>query len=402
MSKQSFYKIIASPRHQRNILTKILHNPKKRQVIISILSIYTLVGGLVAFTMFSKTEQPAIAYEPALISSTIQLDQDKEFEVGDTVKVNITLQNTSSEQSINDIDLELQSTKDIIKWNKVEYTNQSKLPKNFVVEKNHAKLDLLSSGERTEYLVSGTLSDNQIPLSTVIGKITFTNQEGLQTHTTNKILVTAKEQKVAINNTLELKSNKNAYKLNEKISLTLASKGDFDTTNLQNTVGKIYITNKATKEIVRDDTCTIDETNTCVDEVEGLPVGRYSMIFIDKDEVKYSLISQFEILGQNEEFQPDGNATLSFPFGEKSVNGVVAIYAQKVVSLNNVIQQSDNCKFEVLKDGNVVASINAKVDSDGTCHSMLSATQVPDDGIYTIRLGGTNKQKEISIVKKIR
>jgi hypothetical protein len=95
MSRNSFYKIIASPRHQRNILAKILHNPKKRQVIVSILSIYTLVGSLVAFTMFSRTEKPATAYEPALISATIELREDKEFVIGDTINVNLTLQNTA-------------------------------------------------------------------------------------------------------------------------------------------------------------------------------------------------------------------------------------------------------------------------------------------------------------------
>jgi hypothetical protein len=400
MSRNSFYKIIASPRHQRNILAKILHNPKKRQVIVSILSIYTLVGSLVAFTMFSRTEKPATAYEPALISAKIELREDKEFVIGDTINVNLTLQNTSSEQSINDVDLELMSTKDVIKWNKVELSNKELSTKNYPIDKNHAKLDLLSSGERSEYTVSGTLSDNQIPLSTVIGKIAFNNQEGSQSFTTNKILVTAKESKAVIKNTLELKSDKNVYKLDEKINLTVVTLGDIAGTDLKDVVGKIYITNKNTKEIVRDDTCTIDETSSCVDSIDGLPVGKYSTIYISKDNKKMSLIGQFEVLGKGGEFQPDTNSTLEFPFGERSINGLVAVYARKVISLNNTVKAGDNCNFEIVRDNKAVASTKAQVDSDGSCHTILSAAQVPDNGIYSIRLAGTNQQKDISIVKK--
>jgi hypothetical protein len=399
MSNKSFYKIIASPRHHRNIFKKILHNPKKRQVIISILGIYTLVGSLVAFSMFSRTEQPVSAYEPALISANMQLSEDKEFAVGDTININLTLQNTSSEQAINDINLELLSTKDVIKWDKIEHIH-STTSKSYKIEKNRTTLDLLSSGERIDYNISGKLSDNTVPLSTVIGKINFTNQEGAQNVSTNKILVTAKESKAIVNSTLEVKTDKNVYRDTDKITLTLAPKGEFETSDIQNTTGKIYITNKTTKEVVRDDTCTIDESNSCVDEIGTLPVGKYSTLFINKDEKKMSLIGQFEVLGKSGEFQPDTNSTLEFPFGEKSINGIVPIYARKVVSLNNVVQANDACNFEVVREGKVVTNIKTQVNSDASCHTLLSASQLPVDAIYTIRLAGTNQQKDISIVKK--
>lgn len=400
MSQNSFYKIISSPRRQRNIITKILHNPKKRQLIISILSIYTLVGGLVAFTMFSRTEQPTVAYEPALISSTISLLEDKEFAVGDTVNVNITVQNTSSDQSINDINLDLLSTKDIIHWDNISYANKDLSMKNQAINKNRIKLDLLSSGERSEYTVSGTLTDNQIPLSTVIGNISFINQEGLQNITTNKILVSSKELKEIVNNVLEINPNKKVYKIDEKISLTVTSKGDLEYEEQGDIVGKIYITNKTTKEIIREDTCTIDDTKSCISVIEGLSVGNYSSIYISKDDKKISLISQFEVLGKNGEFQPDASSVLEFPFGEKSVNGIVAVYARKVVSLNNAVKIGDTCNFEILRDNKAVANAKTQVDSDGSCHTLLSAAQVPDDGIYTIKLIGTNQQKDVSIIKK--
>lgn len=400
MSQNSFYKIISTPRRQRNILAKILHNPKKRQLIISILSIYTLVGGLVAFTMFSRTEQPAAAYEPALISSTISLYEDKEFAIGDTVNINITVQNTSSDQTINDINLDLLSTKDIIHWNNIEYTNKDLSIKNHTINKNRIKLDLLSSGERSEYTVSGILSDNQIPLSTVIGKMSFINQEGLQNITTNKILVNAKESKAVINSVIDINSDKNAYKLDEKINLTVTSKGHLEDNEQSNIVGKIYVTNKTTKEIVREDTCTIDETGSCHNIIDALPVGNYSTIYISKDDKKISLISQFKVLGRNGEFQPDEGSTLEFPFGEKSINGVVSVYARKVISLNSTVKEGDTCNFEILQEKKSIAIAKTQVDADGTCHTLLSAAQVPDNGIYTVKLNGTNQQKDISIVKK--
>jgi hypothetical protein len=400
MPKNSFYKIISAPRHRRNIIAKILHNPKKRQVIISILSIYTLVGSLVAFTMFSRTEKPATAYEPASISGTLALSQDKEYTIGETISVSLTLQNTSSDQSIGDINLNLLSTKDVIRWNKIDYVNKDTVSKNQVIDKNRIGLDLLSSGERSEYLISGILSDNQIPLSTVVAKISFTNQEGLQNFSTNKILVSSKESKVVVDNKLEIKSDKNVYKVDERINLTVALQDSLETSKLENTVGKIYVTNKTTKEVVRDDTCTIDETNSCLDEIIGLPAGRYSSIYISKDNKKMSLINQFEILGKGGEFQPDIGSTLEFPFGEKSINGLVAVYARKVVNLNNIVKVGDACNFEIVRDNKVVSNTKNQVDADGSCHAILSASQVPDSGIYIVRLANTNQQKEISIIKK--
>jgi hypothetical protein len=400
MSKNSFYKIIASPRHQRNIFTKILHNPKKRQVIVSILSIYTLVGGMVAFSMFGRTNEPAKAYEPALISSSITLKEDKEFIIGDIITVNLTVQNTSSDQAINDMDVELLSTKDAIKWSKIENSNPTTSSKKISIENNHAKIGLLSNGERIEYTISGELKDNQTPLSTVIGKIKFTNLEGNQDFTSNKILVSAKESKPLVANVLEVKSDKSVYKTNEAINLTLAPQGEFDIKNVENTTGKIYITNKVTKEVVRDASCTFDESYSCTDTVETLPVGKYSTLFIGKNGDRMSLIGQFEIVGKSGEFQPDVGANLEFPFGEKSINGIVAIYARKVVNLNNAVKPSDSCNFSILKDGQSVATARAQVDSDGSCHTLISGAQVPADGIYTIKLNGTNLQKDISIIKK--
>ncbi len=400
MSQKSYYKIVASPRFKRNFIGKILHNPKKRQILISVLAVYTLVGSLVALTFFTRSEQNSSAYAPALITSAIRLDTDKEYSAKETIKARLTLQNTSATESIKNITLDLQSTRDYVSWNTLDYKAGDTVLKSYPVIKNKAELDLLTSGERIEYELSGNITQSDLKYATVIGKISFTNAEGAQTFSTNKILIKSLDVIATKPEIIEISSDQNIYSPDAPINLTVTPTGEFDAKKFEKMEGKMYITNKQTHEVVVDATCTIDLSNPCTTNIGTLPVGKYSTLFMSKDEQTTSLLGAFEVLGDSANFKPNASASLTLPFGSTSINGMVPIYASRVLDNNKVVNVGDVCNYSILKDGKKVTEVKAQVNSDGTCYTTLSATQLPGDGIYTVVLDGTEQKKDVAVISR--
>jgi hypothetical protein len=219
MSQKSFYKIIAAPRASRNLISKILHSPKKRQILVSVLSIYTIVGSLVALTLFSRSDQNSSAYQPALVTSAIRVESDKDYGRDDIIEMKLTVQNTSATEAIKDISLDMQSTKNAVKWSKVEYKAGNTVLKSFPVDNNKSTLDLLTSGERIEYSMEGKLDQTDLQYATVIGRISFTNAEGLQSFSTNRILLKAKNILANQPEVLNLTSEQSIFLSHQKAHL---------------------------------------------------------------------------------------------------------------------------------------------------------------------------------------
>jgi hypothetical protein len=397
MSQKSFYKIIAAPRASRNLISKILHSPKKRQILVSVLSIYTIVGSLVALTLFSRSDQNSSAYQPAFITSAIRVETDKDYGRDDTIELKLTVQNTSATEAIKDITLDMQSTKNGVKWSKVEYKAGDTVLKSFPVDNNKAQLDLLTSGERIEYSMEGKLDATDLQYATVIGRISFTNAEGAQSFSTNRVLLKAKNVLATEPEVLNLTSDQNAYTLDSTINLSVAPKGTFDVTKYKNLQGKIYVSNKQTHNVVSDSTCTIDDTLYCNTNIGSLPVGKYTALFAAKNDTIFSTIHSFEVIGNETTFTPNPSASLTFPFDNTSVNGIVALHASRVLDNNKVASIGDSCSFTISKDGKKVTDVKAQVNSDSSCYTTVAASQLIGDGIYSIGLNATDQKKDIAI-----
>jgi hypothetical protein len=400
MPQKPFYKIIAAPIAKRNIIGKIITNPKKRQILVSVLAIYTIVGSLVALTLFTRSDQNSSAYQPALITSAIRVESDKDYGKDDTIEMKLTVQNTSSTQSIRDINLDLQSTKNSVKWNKVEYRSGETVLKSFPIENNKSTLDLLTSGERIEYALEGKIEATDLNYATVIGRLQFTNQEGTQTFSTNRILINSKDTISTEPEVLTLSSDQNVYTLDNTINLTVAPKGTFDETKYAKLEGKVFVSNKLTHEVVSDGTCTINETLSCSTNIGTLPVGKYTSMFMTKDEKVFSTLHAFEVLGNDPLFKPNPSATLQLPFDSTSINGMIAVYANRVLDNNKVAQIGDSCNFVVSREGKKVSETKAQVNSDSTCYTTISASSLPGDGLYTVSLEGSDQKKDVVVTNR--
>ncbi|NJS40817.1 hypothetical protein HC766_00220 [Candidatus Gracilibacteria bacterium] len=110
MAKKTIYKITSSPKRSRGVFHKIFRNKHKRQLIISISSVYVMLATVIGIGLFNSIQEPAQANQPAFIASVINLEEGQELQIGEQVELSLTLQNTSQNESINDINVSLLST----------------------------------------------------------------------------------------------------------------------------------------------------------------------------------------------------------------------------------------------------------------------------------------------------
>jgi hypothetical protein len=374
---------------------------RRRQLVFSIIGVYLIAGFLLGFFLFYKPKQsPAGANQYANVVSSIRFKEEKKFNLGDQIEVNLTLQNTSIIEPINEIAVEMLSTKESVNWEEATTSNtQDKIIKSS--QKNFFRLPVLSSGQRLQYSLKGTLKDANLDSLVILSKIYFSNQEGNQEIETNRIYTDLKGNNSVGAKPIYLGSEKENYKKNEVINLTLAQDKDKSNPLSPTLEGKIFVNNKDSGEIVNSYDCQILKVGSCDIKVENLKPNKYTAFFVDKTEKFFSQIYEFKVAGESADNSliPSESAQMETPFGGGTINGIAPIIINRVLSKNDSIETTP-CVFEISKDGKIITSTEAKIDSNRTCRTILSSNQIPDgDGVYNIKLKNSNLEKPISFIK---
>jgi uncharacterized protein YerC len=396
MAKTKFYKVSTLPnsKTQSNlgIFSRLTKGRRRRQLVASVVGVYMLVGGLVGWVLFNNNNNSAQASESALISASLKLTEEREYKLGDNIKIGLTLQNTSVSESLNNIGINIFSTKDSVRWNNIK---SSSITSNNVTitPEGVVQLPLLSSGERVEYELQGNVQNNQLEYTNIQAKLKYLNKDGSQDGETNRIRLNTKT--ASEKSLLALKSSKESFKAGEEVSLTLES------TENQTSKGKIYISNRQTQELVSTLECDLTTTKLCEHKFKNLPLGDYSALYIDSIEDSYSNILWFSITGKKADFIPSSQSTLELPTGSASINGVLTVVAKKIISLNQTPSPDSICNFEIYFADNLINSIKVNVENDRSCKTNLGADVFKNgDGIYKIKLANTAIEKEVSFVNK--
>ena len=395
MLKTKPYKVSTIPNKNKlgGVINKFSRLRRKRQLVASIIGIYLLIGGVIGFVVFNSSGSQAKADQSAFISSSLKIIEEKDYKLGDEISVGITLQNTSVSESINSIFLDMYSTKDSLKWTTA--TNDNNPSEKIVVSStNSFKLGILSAGERSQYTLKANLEDNQIDYLNILGKLRYLNNDGSQDIDTNRAFVKLSGNK-NLSETLSLKSNKESFDQSEEINLSL------ERVNEQKYKGKIYVTSRNSQDLVNSWDCVLDDTNLCEAKLKNLATGDYSALFIDENENTFSNIFWFKVSGKKTELLVNSQASLEFPFESTSLNGLVPVVAKRVLSLNQNPDSNSFCNFEISAGGKVSSTLKVLVESDRTCKTTLNSDQFKSgDGIYKVKLLGSNLEKEISYLSK--
>jgi hypothetical protein len=402
MLKQKKVKTIRSKHPKKHLNLGFGKKRKIKHLIFSVLGIYLVGGFLIGAMLFNASNNATIdaGQSFAGVTASLRFIEEKEYKMGDKIKVLATLQNTSINESINKISLTLFSTKEMVNWEEVTNPNSTR---NSTVEinKNFIKLPVLSAGERVQYQISGTLKDDSSDFLTILARLDYTNQLGDQSYETNRIFTELNPVISNNNKVYELKLEKSVFALGEEISLDLKvpekKEGE---KNLEN--GTIYIANKNTREVVQTQDCLLKNQNECGIKTKNLPVGEYTVLFISENKNNFSQIQNFSVSGavSDKELIPNTQAEMIKPFQGSSINGNYPIIVERVISKNESLN-SPNCIFQVLKGGELINEIESPINADRDCKVMITEENLngaKEGGIYTVKLKNSNLSADFSFL----
>ena len=402
MSKPQYYHIQSLSRTKSHNVLKNLVGGKKQQFMTAMVGVYALLAVTAGFILFGGNKDNAQASESAFISSSLRLVDEKEYKVGDTVTTALTLQNTSLNQSVSNLKVEMFSTKNSVNWTEaIDSTTQKRAngPVSYKPQNNSFSLPVLSSGERTEFLISGTLIGGDDEFLTVLSKIQFSNREGSQEATTNRVFTKLNNVNQLGNSLLSLSTNGDTFSSGDSVTVNIQYKKPSEKSIVPDVSGKVFVSRKDLNNLVFSADCKLNESGNCSVQTSGLDAGTYSAIFIDETETIYSEIKEFTVQGSQGSFTPSNQAQISLPFGSSSVNGVVAVFAERVVNLNDRVD-GQSVTFEAVSNGKVVATFSAPILQDRTASATIATAQLPAEGVYVIRLKGTDKTQEAAFAVK--
>jgi hypothetical protein len=403
MSKIPYYKISTSLKKTNQYKEKkgFWYNRKRTQLVLGVLGVYLVASGVLGFLMFgNRNPDIAKASESANVSSSIRFVSEKEFTVGDNVEVILTLQNTSVTEPINDLSVDFLSTKDSIKWNKLSVRSSAEqvTASNQIGSFNIPSLGL---GERAEYLLTGTYQNSDLDFLIILGKLRYTNDIGIQNIDTNRIYTNLKPDQDEKSKPFLLSVNSPRVAQGENLILTLDGRSpEIPLTSKDK--GKIYISRKTSGEVVATFDCLPEEKGQCQFTSNNIGVGEYSAIFLNEEIGTASTIAAFSVGGTPEAnaLVPSEQANLVLPFGNKSINGLIPVIAQRVITQNQSPDKSTECVFDVIKDGKVLVSNKSKIEDDRSCRTEFTFEQFKASGIYKIKLNNSNLENEVSVVEK--
>ncbi len=380
---------------------RVIKNKPRSGLIGAIISAYVLVAGVIGFAMFSGWQDQSQASEQsAFVSASLRLLEEEEYGVGSRVQTSLTIQNTSIVNPINNLNIEFNSTKNSVKWDSATLTSRTSQLKELEPSGNTFVIPLLAAGERAEYQVSGILTESNFDFLTLVSTLTFENRDGLQNASTNRVFT--KLQDTRNNDLLTLETDKTDYAKEDEIKLKLSYRSIISEEDplAPQVKGKIYLTQENTKNVVSGLDCELGNNAECEVAIEKLEPGTYTALFIDEQEKIFSRIVEFNVAGESGTFRPSNLAVFRLPFNNNSVNGIVPVFAEKVIGLNDN-PSGERCTFEVLQGENIVSRVNSKINDNRTCFTTLDSSQLKNgNGTYTIRLAGTSKSSNVIFTQK--
>jgi|GEM_PF-1097278 len=401
MAKRFYYQVNTHKLSADTSSTRVASsNPKKLQLIFVIILVYALIVFTVSWFLNSiPNEYQAEASVGADITASIKIVKEKaEYHLGDQIEAKLTLQNTSIEESINNLSIAMQSTDKAIFWQSLLV--ESGRSKDELISSQNGKfvLPILSSGERTEYLLTGNLQNTELEFVTLLGEINFVNEEGSQKVSTNKVFVPLNGFSSGSQTPLSLTIDSQNYQPNQEVVFKLSSSSSHSFNS--RLLGKIFISDQSSVDATASLDCELSDYGECINSINSLKPGKYTAIFVDDQEDLFSNIVYFKIAGRSSNFTPSSQASLNFPFGSRSENGLVAVNVRRALSLNESTEDR-KCIFEVLKSDNLVANFEAQVEQDQSCFTNIPTNKIPSgEGVYTVKLKGTSLQKSISFLNK--
>ena len=397
-SKARYYKVFKDRKKQRKAIDKLVKSKRKRKIITTLVGAYCMLvvfGVFVFSSILLGNGDIGTSYaseEPAKISTSIRLTDEETYSVGDSVNAVMIVQNTSVTDNIHRAVVTLENTNQSIEWDDISINNKISREEPVWIDTNSFLISNIAPGERIEVAVSGAVRKTNFDFLAVIGRIVYENADGTQSTETNKVFTQVGAG--ASDELLRLTTDKTQYKIGEKISLLLEHPEE-NRELIESIKGSINISDGEDVRATAD--CELGNYRTCQKIVENLPAGNYSALFIDEAGRGFSQIVEFSIIDPDNELTPDSDASMDILFGNTSLNGQVAVRAERVISQNEDYNNKE-CKFLVYDqddESKPVFEQEFALNSDRICYGTINTSDVPEPGEYTIKLNRSNESSDV-------
>jgi hypothetical protein len=396
MNTHSHYRVRSLPTKSQNFFLSLLKR-KKTKIIASIVGFYFVLGGGLGFMLFKPNSEVAQASNiPVAVAANFSINNIDAIVQDGLIDGSISLTNQSLTEDLTNVNLDLYSTKESVKWSQLNYEGS---PENIIPSKDSTfSLLPIKKNSSVNINIKGLLINKSLPNVGLMAKIIFDSRQGQLETTSNRILLKLGEGGSVQGQLPNLKTDKIEYLAKEKVFFNLEN---FDSRKKNNI--KLSISNKVTGELVANTLeCQSDIEGQCLISYDKLDAGKYGAVFLDKDKNPASQIINFEVKNSSGEisgtdFKANPNATLELPFGSGSLGGQVAVLAQNVVMANSSVSEKDKCTFQLMQNGSILQQFQTNI-LNKKCFSNLEING--EAGIYQIKLLGSSIEKSFSFLPK--
>jgi hypothetical protein len=396
MNTHSHYRVRSLPAKPQNFFLTLLKR-KKTKIIASIVGFYLVLSGGVGFMFFRPNADVAQASNvPVAVVANFNINNIDAIVQNNLIDGSLTLTNQSLTEDLTNVNLDLYSTKESVKWSQLNYEGSSET----IAPNAETTFALLPIKKNSTVIlnIKGILKNKSLPNVGLMAKIIFDSKQGQLETTSNRILIKLSDNSTVQGLLPNLKTDKLEYLAKEKVFFNLDG---FD--SQQKNKIKLSISNKATGELIANTLeCQSDIEGQCLIGYDKLEAGQYGAVFFDKDKNPASQIVNFEVknsVGEisGTDFIANPNTSLELPFGSGSVGGQVAVLAQNVIGANKTVSEKDKCTFQIIQNGVVLQQFQTSI-LNKKCFSNLAING--EAGIYQLKLLGSPIEKSFSFLPK--
>jgi len=415
----NFYEVTRTPEQKKNLFS--FGGTRRKQsgfIAIAILGIYIFAGGIIGWIALNQgqggRQAQASVDQNAILVASVRLLEDKNYSIGDRVDLFLTIQNPNLVTAVSNLKLEMQSAGDSVVWENAhsgallapdlpQFSNSNNYDSGITPTGNVFSLTDMAPSERVEYLVRGRFVKESSDYLAILAKINFTNPDGEQTITTNRVFTSLGTKTTDVNtqSVYKLTSSTGNLLANQKFTLIVSRLSEVTSDSPDS--GNVLITSIKTGEVILDKNCSFNKDNKCEIVIDqGITQGGlFSSIFKDSKGVQSNILN-ISIKGETS-FTYSKLAELITPLGIDSVNGILPVYVKNAVDANSKITGDETCVASILdKDSKLITKLESKVNvTNRQCYFLLSDLnpQADNSNIY-FTLEGTNINKSLNFNKK--
>jgi hypothetical protein len=345
------------------------------------ISVYCSLALIFSFALYQKNPTPKAqaSSNDVEIGAVLTTISAKEYKVGQSIDMNLTVQNLSNTQDAKLIrTIVISDNSSLALTSAIESTEEQ-----YAVDNQSFTIPTLKKDSSKSIKLS-LLVTNDI-VSTISVKATLKPlASSLATYSTaTNVSVSSPDTSDEL---YLLSTNKPIFNPSEAVVFTLKDSA----LEIRPATGHIVVSNTNGNTAISLP-CRVDTGRAvCEHSISDLKAGDYTAWFSSDDGQYISNIIAFNINSATKSITPSPLANLVLPLGANTFDSAVPLLVKNVTENNS--KNKELCGWELRANGSndISAQYTTPVTSNNSCKIMLSTLSVPTSGTYNIKLANSN------------